>query len=232
VKRKELPDLDLADFKLDDDFGERKPKFSDKLSGFSRGVFTAAKFILGLCLLPFVYSSTFAFFREFAGLSAALQGYFRAGVISFLVLYLFIWDAAFIYKRGHRLLEFLFSFIKPLVKVAPYLVPVYAVVIFLLYKFFGLWQAGPRLDGYFMAGLGFSLALHLVFSSRAIRSKKGDPLKANYIFAFSFVYLLNLLLLAAFLSASFNEFSFILFAGNSYQSAAAVFSAVFTQLFL
>jgi len=79
---------------------------------------------------------------------------------------------------------------------------------------------------------GFSIALHLVFSARSIRSKKGDFLKANYIFGFAFIYIVNVFILALGVSLIFQDFSFIDFFNASFQIAKGIFSAVVKQLFL
>jgi hypothetical protein len=74
--------------------------------------------------------------------------------------------------------------------------------------------------------------MHLVFSSRSIRTKKGDFLKGNYIFGFSFILILNLALLALGFSLIFREYSFVNFCNVSCSAAGKIFYAVFRQLFI
>jgi len=88
------------------------------------------------------------------------------------------------------------------------------------------------LINYTMFFFGLSIALHLVFSSRTIRSKKGDILKSNYIFGFSFIYIVNLGLFSLFLNIIFKDFSFVHFCNNAYSIAGSIFKAVFSQLFM
>ena len=201
-------------------------------SGFADKAFGVTKFILGICLLPFVYSTTISFLREFGLVDAELQGNFRWGIIAFLLVYLFVWEPAIIYARGHKLLEWFFRFVKPLVKVAPYVLPIYAIVLFILYQFLSLFIHQPWLLEYAVFLFGFTLALHLVFSARSVRQKKGDFLKSNYLFGFSMVYIVNLGLCALFFNLIFAEFSFVSFCNSSIQISADIFSAVFRQLFL
>jgi hypothetical protein len=203
-----------------------------KLPGISGKIFSIVKFILGVCLLPFVYSVSVAFLSEFSLVEKSLQGYFWAGVISFIILYLFIYAPAVIYRNGHRLLEIVFRFFTPLVRVAPYVLPIYAIIIFLGYTLCSLIFKSPQLINYFLFLFGFSLSLHLVFSSQSVRSKQEDFLKANYIFGFSLVYLINLLFLAFALNLILKEFSFVNFFNQSFQIAKSLFGALFRQLFL
>lgn len=207
---------------------ELKPR----ISGISSKVFGIIKFILGLIVLPFVYSSTISFLKEFSAIEKILQNHFWAGVISFLIVYLFIWEPVKIYTRGQKILELIFKFFAPLVRVAPYLLPIYFILIFAGYLILSsLIKSGEFLN-YSVFLLGFTLALHLVFSAKTIRSKQGDFLKANYIFGFSLIYLINLLLLAFCLNIAFEGFSFVNFANYSFQVAKEIFIAVFKQFFL
>ena len=214
--------------------GDFKPKtgISEKVSGFSGKIFGIIKFLLGVCLLPFVYSSSVSFWNEFCLIDKQLQNNLWSGVIFFLIIYLFVWEPAVIYNKGHRLLEIFFNFFKPLVKAAPYLLPIYTIVLFILYAILAATIKDARLIKYFIFLVGFTLALHLVFSAKTMRSKKGDFLKGNYIFGFSFIYVLNIGVLSFCLNLIFKEFSFVNFSNSTYSQAKDIFYVVFKQLFI
>ena len=232
MAKKEFP-------KIEGDFG---PKDLDpmpapgglhaKISGLSNKVFGIIKFLLGICLLPFVYSSTVSFLNELVLIDKIRQDYFWLGIISLLVIYLFVWEPAVIYSRGHKILELVFNFFKPLVRVAPYLLPIYAIIVFVLYQVLSIAITSEWLVRYTVFALGFTVSFHLIFSAKTIRGKKNDFLKSNYIFGFSFVYVLNLILLAIFLNLIFKEFSLVNFFNVFFQTAKDIFNAVFGQLFL
>lgn len=226
MEKKESPNTNTeADF---------KPKLfgiSSGISGLSRRAFGIIKFILGVCLLPFVYSSTVSFLNEFSLIQKSLQYDFWAGIITLLIIYLFVWEPAIIYTKGHRILEVIFNFFKPLVRVAPYVLPIYTIVLFSAYGLLSIAIKAEWLLEYFIFLLGFSIALHLIFSAKSIRSKKSDFLKANYIFGFALIYIINLIFLAFCLNLIFKEFSFINFFNVSFQVAKNVFNVIFTQLF-
>lgn len=194
-------------------------------------VFDIIKLVLGISFLPFVYSSTVSFLKQLVRLDHLAVSHFWYGLITFLVIYLFVWEAQIVYNAGHKVLEFIFSFFQPLVKVAPYLLPVYVIVIFLIYLVLAVFVDNAGLVNITMFLFGLSFILHLTFSSRAIRSKKGDMLKSNYIFGFSFIYIVNLGLLAFILNVIFRDFSFVNFCNNSYAIAVDILERVFSQLF-
>ncbi|MBI5145411.1 MAG: hypothetical protein HZA27_04415, partial [Candidatus Omnitrophica bacterium] len=209
------------------DFSQLDPGLSpageikSKSAVFLGNAFSIIKFVLGICLLPFVYSGLVAFYNEFGLIEKALQNSFWSGIISFLVIYLFIWEPAKIYTKGHRILEWVFSFFKPLVRVAPYVLPIYTIILFIFYWL--LSYLFKDITQYFIFLFGFSIALHLVFSAKSIRSRRGDLLKANYIFGFSLVLIINLILLALCLNLIFEKFSFVNFFNNSFQIAKSIF---------
>lgn len=206
--------------------------FSLKIPGFGHKLFGITKFILGICLLPFVYSVSVSFLQEFAQVEVISRNYFWAGMVTFLLVHLFVLEPALIYQRGHRILEVIFRFFAPLVKVAPALLPIYSIVIFVLYLLLSLFIKSRGFFYIFLFIFSFSLILHLVFSAKSLRSKQGDYLKSNYIFGFSFIYIVNVLLLSLCLNLVFKEFSFVSFFNSSFQQAGNIFYAVFKQLFL
>lgn len=222
----------IIDGKIADKLSEINYQFKSKVSGFSAWLFAVSKFILGVLLLPFVYSSTTAFLKQFKLIDTPTQDYFWYGIITFLIIYLFIWEPAKIYTKGNRLLEMVFSYVRPLVKVAPYLVPIYTLVLFLLYFFLLYLLKSAALTNYFMFLFAFSLSLHLVFSSKALRSRRSDFLKGNYIFGFSFVYLLNIFIFCFFLNLMFEQVSFIDFCNQAYLNGRDIIASMFSQLFV
>jgi len=206
--------------------------FSAKISGLSSKAFGIIKFILGILILPFVYSSLSSFLHEFGLVNKELQWMFFDGVICFLGVYLFIWEPAAIYNRGHRLIEIVFSFLKPMVNVAPFILPIYTILFFVLYGLLSLGIKDRWLTEYMLFLVGFSAILHLVFSAKTIRTKKGDFLKGNYIFGFSFIFILNLALLSLCFSFIFSEFSFVNFCNISFAIAKNIFYVILKQLFV
>lgn len=203
-----------------------------KASGLSPRLFGILKFLLGILILPFVYSTTKSFINEFSQLQSHTQIYFISGVVSFLIIYLFVWEPAAIYRRGQRFVEIIFRFFAPLVKVAPFVLPIYTLILFLLYLFVSPIYKSQDLINYFVFLLGFSLNLHLVFSAKSLKTRQSDYLRANYIFGFSFIYIINIFLLCFGLSLLFDKFSFVNFSNSTYQIATEIFKAIFRQLFL
>ena len=112
MAKKEFPDKQALKGKekpVENEIGGLSGDFSSKISGLSSKIFGIIKFILAIIILPLVYSSVVSFINEFVQVDKNLQQIFYNGIISFLVIYLFIWEPAVIYNKGHKLLEICFK---------------------------------------------------------------------------------------------------------------------------
>jgi len=203
-----------------------------KLSGLADKFLSLVKLILGLCFLAFVYSSTVSLSAESKVIDPAVMSFFCAGIASFIIIHLFVSEAAEIYKRGQRLLEMVFKFFAPFVKIAPFLLPIYAIIIFFIYWPLSYFIRSVVALRYFMFLFGFAMALHLVFSAKVLRGRQSDFLKSHYIFGFSFLYIVNIIVIAFCFNLIFADFSFVNFFNNAFRVTGEIVFAVFRQLFI
>ncbi|MFC1674808.1 hypothetical protein ACFL1K_02850 [Candidatus Omnitrophota bacterium] len=194
-------------------------------------LFGLIKFIIGICVLPFVYSSSVAFLCQLNLLAAPLRSFFWSGTATFLIIYLFVFEPVGIYYRGFRFLEVIFTFFSPLLKVAPYVLPVYSILIFAGYAWYAGLPSARNLDTWFLFLFAFSLTLHLVLGANQVRSRKEGFLKSDYIFGFSVVYITALIIAVACLNVFFKNISFIRFVEQASSEGQGIFAAVFGQLF-
>jgi hypothetical protein len=209
-------------------FDKLKPKVRQ---AFDR-ILSIIKLILGLCFLAFVYTGSVGFLQELKSADRRLQDDFWSGVITFVVIYLFFWEPAKVYLKGQKILTVIFKFFAPLVKFAPYVLPVYTILIFALYPLVHHFYKHPLILEYFIFFGGLSLAMHLVMTAKSLKSKPGDFLKANYIFGFSLVFILNLLLIAICFQLLLDKFSFFNFYQGAYNESLRIYHAVFRQIFV
>ncbi len=211
--------------------GERQTTVSGKKSFIPPAVLNVIKLIVGICLLPFAYSFAAAFIVHVGRLSGVYQAALWSGAGTFLFFFLFIAEPVEIYNAGHRLLEIAFSSFQPLVKVAPDVLPIYTIIVFLVYALLSLFGKGSWLGGYTIYLMGLCTVLHLVFCAKNIRSQKDDFLKSDYILKFTFIFIVNILLLGLFLSCVSGDFAFGGFFIKGLTAAANLFAATFKQLF-
>ena len=188
------------------------------------------KFAAGILLLPLFYSFSVSFINEFNTVKGDLALYFWAGAVSFAILYIFIYQPELIYDYGQQAVGALFNFYKPLARIASYLVPAYTLALFIIYWVLSVILGARGITGYFLLLIGFASALHLVFSAKFLNSGRGDFLKADYIFGFSLVYLVNLLLLGCALSLMLKGFSFAGFFTQSLRESGNIFNIIFNKV--
>ncbi|MFH1339155.1 MAG: hypothetical protein ABIH40_04880 [Candidatus Omnitrophota bacterium] len=197
----------------------------------SKKALTVLKAVIVVFLLPWFYAFTAAFITELKTIPENLLNTFGAGLISFLVIYLFIYAPGRIYQHQQKVTEATFRFISPLVKLAPFVLPIYTIIVFLIYCLLAfLFKAQPPLE-LFMFLFGFSIIFHLVFTAKALRSRKDDFLMINYLFSFGIIYVINVALLSLGFSILFEPFSWLNFCKSSFQTSSVIFSSVFNQLF-
>ena len=210
-------------------FSDLKPPSKSKLKEFFS---LFLKLTIGICSLPVIYAVSVCFVDELMKVELSVSRSFTAGVGGFLGVYLFVWEPVVFYKKGQKMVEALVKFFSPLVKVAPFVLPIYTMFIFTVFLLLNLWRNVTEYIPVFMFLIGFSLALHLVFSAKTLRSKQGDSLKSGYLFGFSLIYILDVVIVAAFFNSAFGNFSFLSFFNSSCQISKEIFAAVFKQLFV
>lgn len=204
-RRKTYP----SDEYLDIETGLSEPGgWGERFSGVTGHLVDIIKLAVGVCLVPALFAAAAAFSAELGSLEQALRMDFWAGVAAFLVLFLFIGEPAALYTRGQRIVAGVFSFFKPLSRIAPAFVPFYTVLIFVIYALVSLGVESVWLQRYLLFLSGFSVSLHMVFLSRQERSRKYDFLKSRYVFICVLAFSVNIILLAGLFSLAFDTFSF------------------------
>lgn len=199
--------------------------------GLPKGFNNVIKFAVGLLLLPPVYSFSVSFINEFNSLKNNLALYFWAGLVSFAIVYIFIYQPELIYSYGQEMVRAIFGFFKPLSVASAYAIPIYTVILFLIYGILVFISGVKGITEYFLLIIGFSLGLHLAFTAKALNSGKKDFLKADYIFGFLSVYLINLILVAFCLSLTIRGFSFTNFFAHSFQGSRDIFNSLFNKVY-
>lgn len=218
---------------------EKKPsvnktvaQIQNKALTFGSRCILALRLLLGALSIPLIIGVTIGFSKSLTLLERDLLRFFIAGIVAYLILHHFIYKPVAVYKFGQKVLQFLFGFFAPLVKIASYLLPIYALLIIAL--FFILTRAfNTVLDpGIFLFLIAFSFSFHLILTADALRDKEAGLGRANYFFGFSLIYLLNIVMLAAGLHFIFSKFSFLGFLSQSGRESWQIYQRVFGQLFL
>ncbi len=190
------------------------------------------KLIFAILLLAVVIACSIAFSREIMVLNKLTISCFLWGIFSFLIIYHLIWEPEVVYIKGQRVVEIVFRFFAPLVKVASFCLPIYTLFILIAYWLLSLLFTGLKdLGNYFIFFASFFLAMHIVFTAKSLKSRQSDFLKANYFFAMELIYLINIAIIAGLFNLILPDFSFLDFFRASCQNTQSIFLPVFRQLF-
>jgi len=193
-------------------------------------IFALVKLFLGVLLLPLCAGASVSFVRLFGSLRTEIN-YFISGIVAFLMLYLLVWEPSVLYSRGQKITGAVFRFFLPLLRVASYVLPAYVIILFAVYFVCGLFNLQDKILNSVVFLIGFSQMLHFVFTARTLRERQ-DFLKANYIFGFLLIYVLNIFILGFGFSLMFSEFSFLNFIRNTLNMTAEIYRPLISQLFL
>ncbi len=213
------------------------------------------KNLIATLLLPVAIGATLAVGQEIsAGTVLSEEGYYLLlGAAGYGLFHLFLFRPMVVYVFGHETAHVLATWVcggkvtsfkvtaaggqvktsktNFFIELAPYYLPTYALFVSaawpLLLLAFDLRQYEPV----FFAALGAAVFFHLVMTVEILRARQPDILNAGPFFAFTTIYLVNVLILGALLSFFLAGNSIPIFGRTLYDLSREIYLAVFRQLF-
>jgi len=215
------------------------------------------KTVIGVLILPLAAGFSAAFYKQFGQIDIFFtkgQQYFLGGIIAYCLIQLFLFKPVYLYVLGHESVHAIATWLcggkvtsfdisssggsvgttksNWFISLSPYLVPIYAVVLIVLYYLAGGVFKVILPQTYFMFLLGMVLAFHVVMTVDTLKMRQPDLLKVGRLTASVFIYLVNLTIVSGALALLFNGFSFRSFANSAYFSSIGIYRVLFNQLFL
>ena len=214
------------------------------------------RFFASILLIPACIAITISFYNGIISIRTVSESglIFILGALSYSVLHLLLFKLDFLYVLGHELMHgiaTLFSGGKVVkirvgrkdgsiktttpnifVMLAPYLIPGYTVFVTLVYFALSFFMDVSRFSGFFIFLIGFTLMFHLSYTAESIRGKQSDLVKSGYLFSFSFIYIVNLLIVFSIVSFLFKQASFYDFLSGLYERSKEFYYSFWRQLFL
>ena len=178
-----------------------------------------AKLFLGVVLLPLAFSILLSVFEVLWYIAKGYKVtlYFILGAALYILTHLFFYNFSRFYVMAHEFShaaaawlcgykvsglsvgrdsgEVKVSDINTFVLLAPYCVPLYSLIVTLVYLLLNLFVEGAeRYGGLFLALFGFFTALHLTHTYKALtETEQSDIAKAGGgVFSFSLIILINM----------------------------------------
>lgn len=180
--------------------------------------------------------------------------YFILGALLYSIVHLLLFRLDFLYVFGHESMHAVATFLSGgkasnmkvsnkegsvktttpnfFVMLAPYLIPIYTVIVALLYFIFSFYIDITKYTGLFIFLIGFTLMFHLTYTAESMRQKQSDLVKPGYLSSISFIYIINLIIAFLIISLLFKEASFIDFISEVYEKTKDFYFYFWKQLFL
>jgi hypothetical protein len=117
-----------------------------------------------------------------------------------------------------------------IIELAPYFFPIYTMLITLAYYVFS--HSYPISgSNVFLFLIGFTLAFHIIATIEIMKVKQPDIVKSGYMFSISFVYIVNIIVMAAIFGLAFPGFETKRFFIDFLEFSKYIYVAVVRQLF-
>jgi hypothetical protein len=212
------------------------------------------KFIIGVLSVPFAIGITVSFYnhihlvKEIAG----SLNYFAWGMVCYTALHLLFYKPTYLYVLGHETVHAGLSWIfggkiksfkvsekggsvgtdktNVVVELGPYFVPLYAIIISLVY--FVVASSYNVNTSVFVFLIGFALAFHLISTIEVLKIRQPDIVKSGYFFSIVLIYMLNIAVISVILGMLFESFATKKFFVDTWTASKDIYLRAVKQLFL
>jgi hypothetical protein len=211
------------------------------------------KLIIGVIAIPIAFGVTTAFYHNilFINELAKSFNYFVYGIVGYVILHLLFYKPTHLYVLGHEAVHAGLSWVmggkiksfkvsgeggqvatdksNAIIELGPYFVPIYAIIITLIY--FVIVSSYNINGAVFVFLIGFALALHLISTIEILKVRQPDIVKSGYVFSIVMVYVLNIVVISCIFSLVFPSFNLKKFFVESWMVSRQIYVAVIRQLF-
>jgi len=186
------------------------------------------KIIVFVLILPLVVASVIAFQTQLLSLPVNKEAWVLWGAGTYVGLNLFVYDFKNVYDSGNAMVEKVITFFKP----AGYVVPIYTIFLIILYVIALILGRGASLQPYFLFGISFTIAMHLVLTAHTIYESDNSVLKAHYMVTFGAVLIATLFIVSLLLAWAIPEYSFVGFVKSLSSHTCHIYKECYRALFV
>lgn len=216
----------------------------------------AIRLTLGVLFLPTAIGFSLAFYEQVTAVRevGAAEILFLLGVTAYLAFHVLVSAPTRAYVLGHELMHASATWLSggkvqgfhvgsksgsvvankvtSLIALAPYLVPIYAVLLSLLFAAAGLFWEMTRWTPWFFFGLGATLAFHLVFTINSLKEKQSDLEVVGPLLGLGLILWTNLTIMIGVMDIVVPEIHFGSYLVEGFQHARSIYGGIFVQLFV
>lgn len=215
----------------------------------------AIRLLGGILLIPVCIGYSFSFYQHLLSIRRVSEAevVLLLGITAYLAFHVLIGSPSRAYVFGHELTHATAAWVSggevkgfkagakkgsvavnkitSFIALAPYLLPVYAILLTIAYGVAGLfWDMRPWVYG-FLFGLGICLAFHMVFTVEALKQKQSDLEIAGPWISLALIFWANLTLVLGVMSLIVPEVKFLSYLGDGLRETGELYRRIFIQLF-
>jgi hypothetical protein len=211
------------------------------------------KLLIAVLIIPIAVGITLSFHRNILTINELANSfnYFLWGIMSYVALHLLFFKPTYLYVLGHEAVHAgvawlfgakisSFSVSKEggsvgmdksnmVIELSPYFVPVYAILITLVY--FVLVSSYNINGSIFIFLIGFALAFHIVSTVAVMKVKQPDIMQSGYFFSILLIYMLNIVVISLLFAFVFPSFSMKNFGIDIFVQSKNIYTAIVRQMF-
>jgi len=169
---------------------------------------TVLKWVVGIALIPAVVAATNRFLEELSNIGHPAR-LMELGGIVYVVLNLFFCRLEGVYQVGQKIFIEIFKFNTPLAAVVPRIIPLWTIVVMLVYFFLHRVFDLRHFDTYLQFFMGLTFVMHLVLTAQQINKEDGLIIKPHYLCAMGLTYIALLAVAVGLLDALYSDVSLV-----------------------
>ena len=194
-------------------------------------IITMLKFFLAVLMLPIVIATFVGFEHHLVNYPTSHGEFFRWGIFSFLITFLFLYQFWGVYEFGQRSMQSLLSFLDPADKIAARIFPFYLTIIMLLFYVSKTFLGVSRVSPYYMFFVGFAFAMHILLTAQDMQQEETTPIKPTYFFWMSVIFVAIILLTVVLFDLVFDKWTFTRFLHEMRETAESIYRLSFNRAF-
>lgn len=211
------------------------------------------KFAIGVLAIPLAFGVSIAFYNNVIQIKelAMSLNFFLWGIASYAALHLLFYKPTYLYVLGHEAVHAGMAWIfgakvksfkvskkggavgatksNTVIELGPYFVPIYAIIITLVY--FVIASSYNINGSVFTFMIGFALAFHMISTIEIMKVRQPDIVKSGYLFSIVMVYVLNIVVISLIFGLLFPSFSTKKFFIDTWRTSSHVYVKIVKQLF-
>lgn len=187
------------------------------------------KVILSIVLLPVSVAAILTLHTHLNTYPAILSVNFIYGAVSFVLVFLFLYQFWGFFELGYKVLTNLYQFAAPMDKWLAYATPIYTILVLLIFYIVRVLGKVDSLDQPFSFMAGFTLAMHVLVLAQELQNQEKTPLKPDYFLAINLIFILDIFLVILLMDLVFQKWTFPLFFESFMAEASRLFRLVIGQ---